>query len=60
MKLPWYKEELGRYQKRLCILIILASVPNTFPALQPLVTQYTPEHAQYTPEHALTETHLVQ
>jgi len=53
MKLPSYKEELGRYQKRLCMLIVLASVPNTFPALQPLVTQYSPEHA-------LTETRLVQ
>jgi len=44
MKFPLHKEELGRYQKRLCMLIVLASVPNAFPALQPLVTQYTPDH----------------
>jgi len=32
------------YEKRLCILIFLSSLPNTFSAMQSLVTQYTPQH----------------
>jgi len=44
MKLSWRDEEFGRYEKRLCVLILLASILNPFPVLQPLVTQYTPDH----------------
>jgi len=32
------------YEKRLCILLFLSSLPNSFPVLQSLVTQYTPKH----------------
>jgi len=32
------------YEKRLCILLFLSSLPNAFALLQTLVTQYTPQH----------------
>jgi len=32
------------YEKRLCILLFLSSLPNSFSTLQSLVAQYTPQH----------------
>ena len=32
------------YEKRLCILLFLSSLPNSFTTMQTLVTQYTPQH----------------
>nr|CAB3266149.1 organic cation transporter protein-like [Phallusia mammillata] len=36
------KRQFGRYEKRLCLLMFLAAIPNPFSNLQFLVTQYTP------------------
>lgn len=44
MEVLWNDEEFGTYEKRLCFLLFFATIPNAFPVLQPLVTQYTPNH----------------
>jgi len=38
------KKKLGYYEKRLCVLLFLSSIPNAFPVIQTLVTQFTPPH----------------
>jgi len=37
-------DEFSYCEKRLCILLFLSALPNSFATLQSLVTQYTPQH----------------
>ncbi|CAK8692466.1 unnamed protein product [Clavelina lepadiformis] len=37
--------EFGLYEKRLCFLLFLSSIPNIFPTMQVIVNQYTPPHS---------------
>ncbi|CAK8692783.1 unnamed protein product [Clavelina lepadiformis] len=37
-------KDFGYYEKRLCFLLFLSTIPNIFPPLQVLVNSYTPPH----------------
>jgi len=38
------EENIGYYEKRLCVLLFLSSIPNAFATMFIIVTQYKPPH----------------